>query len=218
MRKVLVAIMCLGLVATVANANDILFYFSNQADNSGVPAEFTGAVNPVPAAPVMYLWAYVGTGDEWNGVALDITINNALPDSPMYNPSSVLGQRWNNNSDLDWVGDNHAFGVAVTEWGLGSLIEPIMNPEFSVDRHYRLGEITMPGASEEFLAVGVGGIARRGGNVLDDGIFFGFTDTGAWDGPLRGDDLGAVSAFSDIVPEPASLLLLGLAGLALRRR
>ena len=218
MRKVLVAIMCLGLVATVANANDILFYFSNQADNSGVPAEFTGAVNPVPAAPIVYLWAYLGATDEWNGVALDLTINNALPDSPMYNPTHAAGQRWNNNSDLDWVGDNHAFGVAVTEFGLGSALEQILLPDWSIDRHFMVGEITMPGASEEFLAVGVGGIARRGGDVLTDGIYFGFTPGGAWDGPLRGDDLGAVSAFSDIVPEPASLLLLGLAGLALRRR
>ena len=220
MRKVLVAIVCLGLFAAVANANDLLLYFSNQGDNSMVPDEFTNAVNPTYAGAPIYLWAFLGDVDEWNGLALDVTANAALDVSVQYNPSSILGSRWNANSDLDFVGDDHTFAVAVTEWGLGSPIEPIMNPEYSIGRHYMVGELNLgaPDFVEEFLAVGTGGIARRGGDPNDDGIYIGFDDMGAWDGPVRGDDIGATTRFADIVPEPASLLLLGLAGLALRRR
>ena len=220
MRKVLVAIVCLGLFAAVANANDLLLYFSNQGDNSMVPDEFTNAVNPTYAGAPIYLWAFLGDVDEWNGLALDVTANAALDVSVQYNPSSILGSRWNANSDLDFVGDDHTFAVAVTEWGLGSPIEPIMNPEYSIGRHYMVGELNLgaPDFVEEFLAVGTGGIARRGGNVEEDDIYMGFCDMGLWDGPLRGDDIGATTRFADIIPEPASLLLLGLAGLALRRR
>jgi hypothetical protein len=67
-----------------------------------------------------------------------------------------------------------------------------------------------------FFEVGNATMARDGGGNKE-AVYFGFGDEG--DG-IKGDDVDRASSMADatIVPEPSSLLLLGLAGLALRRR
>ena len=73
------------------------------------------------------------------------------------------------------------------------------------------------------MSVGQTRIVRSGYTTSD--VYFGFTETGLPNGdpdntPLSGIVVGSVSDRADIyiTPEPASLVLLALAGLALRRR
>ena len=84
-----------------------------------------------------------------------------------------------------------------------------------------IGWIEVTGIGEIFLQVGDIGIIRTGtlGNpgVTWDDVYLGFGDENAG---LMGNsfDMGSPIAEASIVPEPAGLLLLGLAGLAIRRR
>ena len=222
MRNVIAAVVCLVLVAGVASANDIHLYFSTQGDNSAVPAEFTTGVNPGPVAAgdLIYLWANIDpAGDIWNGLSLDLTVGNAVVSSPAYNPGSGPNTRWNPGSDLEFGGDNHMFGVSVTELGLGNVLEPMIAPGYNVGTHWLIAEVQFDALNgNEFLAVGAEGIARMGGGPGLDDVYFGFDLAGAPDGPIPNNAFGQTSVYPDIIPEPASLLLLGLAGLALRRR
>lgn len=226
MSKIVVGMGCVGLLAGLGFAqdagtytNDLHLYFSYQSDNSKIPPEYVAGVNPIYTGDPVYLWAHVGPGDIWNGLSLDLTVNDAVSPSPLYNPGTPPHIRWNYGSDLDFGGDNHVFGVAVTEWGLGNPFEPLTAPEYSIGMHWRVGEVSFDEfGGVEYLAVGAEGIARMGGGPGLDDVYFGFDAAGAPDGPIPNNAFGQTSVDPDIIPEPASLLLLGLAGLALRRR
>ena len=112
MRHVVSLLACVLFLSTVSHANDLLLYFSTQGDNSAVPDEFTNTYIAAYGGGPIYLWAFLGEQDEWNGLALDVTVNAALDVSIQYNPASILGSRWNANSDLDFAGDDHTFAVA----------------------------------------------------------------------------------------------------------
>ena len=225
MRKIIVGVGCVGLLVGLGFAQDagtwshnLHLYFSYQSDNSKIPPEYTAGVNPVYSGDPIYLWAHVDPGERWNGLSLDLTVNDAVSPSPLYNPGTPPHTRWNLGSDLDFGGDNHVFGVAVTEWGLGNPFEPLTAPEYSIGTHWRVGEVDFAGTGGgEFLAVGNEGIwSPRDPHT--DYVYFGFTPAGDPDGPLPGNGFGQVSQYPDIIPEPGGLLLVGLAGLSLRRR
>ncbi|MGD8453459.1 MAG: PEP-CTERM sorting domain-containing protein [Phycisphaerae bacterium] len=171
-------------------------------------------MNPVTAPAA---WRY-----RWNG-GLSVDDNSEFPDTaqPGVNP---IGDYY-----LPFE-DNHVNGVGVGVpsskfLALGSDLDTMMVMDNDwIYGYYLLGEATFTcpdpcgGESYEiFLAVGPGGIASATGGPGDDSIQFGVGDD-----PILNDDYWGTSSVADLtincVPEPASLLLLGIAGLALRRR
>ena len=240
MRNIVAVGLCLGLFATVANAqgSDLELYFS-AATGAGdvIPPEYAAYENPVlPAAGgTAYLWAFVLEGDRWNGVALQ----NHGPDATgglMYNDAFIGNLRWEPppGSDLDPVGDNYIFGYGVETSGLGHAGEAIAddlglwdfyipgtNHTGAAGGHYLIAEYTWAGGDPVFLAPGIGGISLSGADPGANLVYFGFNADGTdRDAPVVDNDVGTESPVADLtfIPEPASLLLLGLAGLLLRRR
>ena len=193
-----------------------------------------GTMEPI----TLGLWGTVdvdfdqGIVDVWNGIAVDFATTGCVEvlDSEMNNQDHNTGFgtafRWEDNSDF---GDAAGFFlIAVSRFGLGGLL-PAGDPfggsppdAYSywdgMNLNYWLGNITVQcGEGDEgglFLCVGDGGIARQGGDVETDLVFFGPNDG------VRGDAFGVCPPLplAVCIPEPASLLLLGLAGLFLRRR
>ncbi len=241
MRKVLTIVACLGMMAVVANANDLHIYLGTPVDTAAFVADDGGLAHPVvtdPVGQVTYgVWAETGvdwdagTWDVWIGIAVDymttggVSVVSSVMDNSDHLPGIPTAYRWEASSDFG--GTDGFFLVAVTRYGLGGMLPGdaggvpadmwAYTPEMGVSGFvYWLGNITLacdaPG--ELYLGVGTGGIARQGGDVDSDLIYFGAADG------MRGD---AFAQFPTVplltcIPEPASLLLLGLAGLVLRRR
>jgi hypothetical protein len=80
--------------------------------------------------------------------------------------------------------------------------------------YYKLGEVTAQGSGYMFLTVGAGWITASGGSDADQ-VYFGYGDAA-----VNGRQTGAVSASPEASydPEPATGLLLVLAGLLMHRR
>ena len=226
MRKFIAAMMCFGLVATVASAGELQLYFSTTGAGDVVPPEYAAQVNlELPeAGGSAYLWAFVNEGNIWNGLALESHGATATA-GQMFNELFLGNMRWEPApaSDLDPVGDNYIFGFGVQTAGLGHAQEALADSLNMWDYyvpgtgggHYLVAEYTYDGSAPVFLAPGLGGISLSGSNPGDNDIYFGFGDA-----PVADNDVGQESAVADLtfIPEPASLLLLGLAGLVLRRR
>ncbi len=164
-----------------------------------------------------------------------------LPDDP----TTLYWSRWNAGGDKDPIGDNfvNMVGVPVDPVsGLGKNYVPAPDEFTPADgdwltvgaplspgttRHFLIGEVDFGDVGDVYLNVGSGFIVKSGtGNPPTDDIYFGFgggvkehimTSGGLL---AYGSDVGASTATPDlyVIPEPASLLLICLAGLALRRR
>lgn len=173
-----------------------------------------------------HLWAKVEPsedGNRWNGIALSVLVTNGgvLTEWTGLNVNApTAARRWQTNSDFDGRNGTVNF-VAVTTLGAQG---PALDDGWDTGPSYDGGnddtymgylEVTGPAGTEIFLRVGTAGITREGGSPQVDTVNFGWGDES-----VRGNQFGVASRLPDacIVPEPASLLLLGLGALALRRR
>jgi hypothetical protein len=201
-----------------------------------VPSEKGTATNPcyelapgqTSGTARFHLWAKVeprddGESNRWNGIALGINITGGgvLTEWTGLNVNAPsTARRWQTNSDFDGRNGTVNF-VGVTTTGAQG---PALDDGWDTGPSYDGGnddvymgylEVTGGAGTEIFLTVGTAGITREGGSPQVDDVNFGWGD-----GSVRGNQFGAASALADacITPEPASLLLIGLGALALRRR
>ncbi|MGE0480738.1 MAG: hypothetical protein AB7Q17_09725 [Phycisphaerae bacterium] len=242
MKKFLIVLAGLALTTGAANAADLRLFFSSDDPFAGtgrtpptLPGNVAGAAgmalnSPTVSNPVLtnaggrlHMWGTGTLGDPdpnvWNGVAINIVIAGPATitgGGGLNITSPTLLRRWETGSDLTPPTFNF---IAVTRAGLQ--LPPIGDGfDDGADSVY-LGYVDVigggAGASELRFQVGNAGISRSGGDVNTDMVFFGADNQG-----LRGDAFGQTSTEADAtiqaIPEPAGLLLLGLAGLALRRR
>jgi hypothetical protein len=221
-------------------------YYTGTDTSSFVPDSCCSHVG-APWEPVtLGIWAnieadYSGSYpvmDIWNCIAINIvgdyglTVTNLTMDNFDHRIGMGTAYRWESASDFG-APDNTFLLAAVTSRGLGGLYPR----EFDAGSNntdwwsYTEGDPLSPGATYRYwlgnvtlyatavtgvyFQVGTGAIVRSGGSAEDDLVWFGGDETV----PLHGNDFGAVSAHPDFVfPEPASLTLLTLATLFLRRR
>jgi hypothetical protein len=194
-----------------------------------------------PGTVTLGLWAtpafdWASPPDIWQGINInvittgDVTVDNVAMNN--FNHGSLFSPAYRWESSSDFGTDNHFYLVGVSTFGIGGMLpDPygspsddlcyVDGPEGSGFLRYWMGNVTLSGADaggDVFLQIGMGGIARRGGVVTTDLIYFGRDG----DAPLLGDDFMAMTATPEFhfnaIPEPASLILLSLAGLFLRRR
>jgi hypothetical protein len=226
MKKALIVLVCVGLLAGVANASDIGIFLGESAVevSDGVTPEFTCDDAP----KTLYIWADLVDGDRWIGISMNVDFDGAgavlVETSELYDryvpPATPLLPSWNPGSDFSFVGDNYAAVAAITEQGLGGALD-VPTIDNGGRGYYLIGELTIDcldpfEATDLYLTVGASGIARAGAVPGEDDIYFGFGDD-----PVASDATGVRTALPEAiiaVPEPASLLLLALVGLALRRR
>jgi hypothetical protein len=208
MRKILTAVLGLAIVAS-ANAAELTLWAATTPDNVGeVPVAAPG--------DVLNLYAEVASGDIWQGIGFDMgSTGTPLMDAPAYFGGFV--KRWTDSAD---------FGPQNSPSDVGLLAFP------GVD-----GGASGLGGGGDINGGGIIGSTANGNlfllgtiTVLEDtGVLTATTVGFARLGAVPGEDtinVGADSFLSDAfgstatlwTPEPASLVLIALAGLAIRRR
>ena len=240
MRKLL-AVACVGFVATVAFADPVIeFYFSKEAPSDATPyyapapAEWTSGTNITAAIDeVVYLWChteYQTSANKWNSIGLEFTgdVNAAGADPDGFyidvpkKPGFGLHTRWQSGSDVD-ASDEDIDLIGVTTAAIGTYgpdgRAKFPNPGGSpADFHYCLGGMSWSNLGGKFMSVNSTLVVRSG--YTTSTVYFGFDAANQPELGGPGTVVGTTSPTADIVitPEPASLVLLALAGLALRRR
>lgn len=186
--------LAMTFIAT-ANAGLLNLWVTPQGTGPGTP----GTV-PDDGQIGYELWAEVQPGDIWTGISFILSGGSAslVNDDFIFDGSGVM--RWEepastlSGSNLNLLGENEA--------GLGSSQDDIKSGDY-----FLLG--TIDATSDFGTAVGAAGFQRRGANLGDDTITIGDTD-------LLSDDSSTVATLW--TPEPASLALLALGALSMRRR
>ena len=130
MRKLLVAVMCLGALAVVAQAQPVIeFYFSTmscaEADAYSyvIPPEYgSSTILTVAQNETVYLWARTAYGTGWNGLAVnftgDVVTGMMHDDVPVISGKGTI-DRWENGSDFDPT-DEGINLLRVTTVGIGA--------------------------------------------------------------------------------------------------
>jgi len=216
----------------VPAANGAMNVAAQTSNALASPSELASSSNAAltPAGGRLHLWGTGDLGDPdpnvWNGIGVRIGITGGAgvgitAGGGLNVTSPTTLRRWETGSDFNPTGSPARYNfIAVTRAGLN--LPPLGDGWDNGSNAVYLGYIDLSGntgatAAEVRLSVDDAGISRQGGDVNVDRVFFGFGDAG-----LRGDAFGQSSTGADAtvaaVPEPASMLLVGLAALALRRR
>jgi hypothetical protein len=163
------------------------------------------------------LWAEVGIGDIWQGIGFDMGTTGI----PLIDDVTFLGgisHRWSTLSDFGPTGSPSDVGIVAVpgldgnNTGLGGNLDLSQGSSYGIGENggniFKLGTIT---ASENFgvLTATYLGIVRQGALPGEDTIYVGADS-------FLSDAFGSTATLW--TPEPASLVLIALAGLAIRRR
>ena len=206
-----------------------------------VPDEYVGGYNPtVVEGETVYVWVYMGdSASSINGLAMTFDKDGAMPLNPplMLVPSQLFAfapfavTRWHADSDFDPIPDGLWNGIALggaTGIGPANLNDPSHITGIAFNLHYLVGEITVGEVCDVWMGTGPGVSESSDTHPYD--VYYGFTEgppgppfpppPGIPDGPVDGYAVDQFTLYPDlhVIPEPASLLLLGLGVLALRRR
>ena len=232
MKKLVVNLVCLGLLAMVAQADPVIeFYFSKMSCESIDPYSYTpppeygdGTMLTAAIGEPVWLWARTPyqTG-AWNGISLYFTgevtsgwMWGAVP--KISGPGTT--KRWENGSDFDPVDGDDIYLVNVTTKGIGAYWDDgysIPEPGWGVV-HYCLGSIDWGTPGYKWMSNGVHLTTRI--PFMTSDVYFGFNEDGTPEYAGSGVIAHTTSDRADIyiTPEPGSVVLLALAGLVLRRR
>ncbi|MBK8913545.1 MAG: PEP-CTERM sorting domain-containing protein [Phycisphaerales bacterium] len=186
------------------------------------------------------------SSQKWNGVSFDVHVDGGVvADRLMYNYTvvdpdfgDVLYTRWQGVNQGVGVGTADLTGINLAAVTSGEGINNGVNAA-TYDDQSEIGPVNAGTAAQRralpksvllgwvqvqatgpvasvFLRVGTGGISRAGATGAEP-VYLGAGDE---DAGLRGNSFGSQSPMADatVTPEPASLALLGLAALAMRRR
>lgn len=179
MKSIMTTIVALGTLSATAGANQIRFWLSRSALDSGDAV--TPELSYEPATQALFLWTEPEPGDRWFGISM---YADFVPDTTceLVSPSEIFDQlilgvlpQWNPDSDFSFLGDHLAAVVAITEQGLGG---PLDTPDDG--NAYLIGQLTVHctacEATEIYLSVGPNGMARQGALPGEDDIYFGWGD------------------------------------------
>ncbi|MBU0638361.1 MAG: PEP-CTERM sorting domain-containing protein [Planctomycetes bacterium] len=228
MKHLLALLIVLALIAVPANAQAIRLFL---AEEDGTPALVNPSVDTSGGDVTLYLWAEMvnpGGNVAYNSVGFNIRVDGGaqVTGGSLYN---ITLPSWTSRWDSTVFTGTYPTSYAKTykPFYVGTLAPPrgVTNNYGTADPDYRniggrefnlLGEFTFSGLGEVFLEVGLNGIVRATAGIAEP-VYMGFGDEG--DGLMGNSfDQGSSIAEASLVPEPASLLLLGLGALALRRR